>query len=58
MILEVAILDVIPGQEVKFEQAFSQAQPLIASVSGYINHDLKSASRNRIDISCWSPGKS
>ncbi|MEO0374827.1 MAG: antibiotic biosynthesis monooxygenase [Cyanobacteria bacterium P01_A01_bin.17] len=41
MILEAAILDVIPGQEADFEQAFSQAQPLIASIPGYINHNLK-----------------
>jgi heme-degrading monooxygenase HmoA len=30
MILEVAILDVKPGQEAEFEAAFAQAQAIIA----------------------------
>jgi heme-degrading monooxygenase HmoA len=41
MILEVAILDVVPGQETAFEASFDQAQGIIASMSGYIRHDLK-----------------
>lgn len=41
MILEVATLDVIPGQESAFEAAFAEAQPIIASMPGYINHALK-----------------
>jgi heme-degrading monooxygenase HmoA len=41
MILEVAILDVRPGQETAFEQAFAQASPLIAAMSGYIRHELQ-----------------
>ena len=41
MILEVAILDVIPGQEAAFQQAFSQAQTIIAAMPGYVNHELK-----------------
>ena len=41
MILEVATLDVKPGQQTQFEQAFSQAQTIIASMPGYISHQLQ-----------------
>ncbi len=41
MILEVAILNVIPGREAEFEAAFRQAQAIIASMKGYRSHDLR-----------------
>ena len=41
MILEVALLDVKPGQTEAFEAAFAQAQKIIASMPGYINHQLQ-----------------
>ena len=41
MILEVAILDVIPGQETEFEAAFAQAQAIISSMKGYVTHQLQ-----------------
>ena len=41
MILEVAILDIKPGQEEKFEVAFGKAQIIISSMDGYISHQLK-----------------
>ena len=41
MILEVAILNIIPGQEAAFERAFNTAQTIIASIPGYIRHELK-----------------
>ena len=41
MILEVAILDVIPDQTAEFEQAFTQAQSIIAAIPGYISHQLQ-----------------
>ena len=41
MILEVAILDVIAGQENEFQAAFSKASPIISSMSGYISHQLQ-----------------
>jgi len=41
MILEVAPLDVRPGQEASFEAAFAQAVPIIAASAGYISHELK-----------------
>ncbi len=41
MILEVAILDVVPGQESDFQASFAQAQNIIASMPGYVSHDLK-----------------
>jgi len=41
MILEVAILDVRPGQEARFEAAFAEAQAIIASMPGYLSHQLQ-----------------
>ena len=40
MILEVAILDVIPGKELRFQSDFEQAQKIISSMPGYIEHQL------------------
>jgi heme-degrading monooxygenase HmoA len=41
MVLEVAILDVIPSMQGSFEEAFRQASPLISASSGYISHELR-----------------
>lgn len=41
MILEVVILNVIPGQEKEFEAAFVQASPIIAGMNGYRWHQLQ-----------------
>ena len=41
MVLEVAILDVKPDETVAFEAAFAQAAPIIASMKGYLSHELK-----------------
>src|SRR5260221_8367881 len=41
MILEVAILNVIPGREAQFEDAFRQAQRIISSMSGYRSHEMR-----------------
>ena len=41
MILEVAILDIRNGETAEFEAAFHQASPLIASMPGYIGHELQ-----------------
>jgi len=41
MILEVAILNVREGMTAEFEAAFRQASPLIASMKGYISHELQ-----------------
>ena len=41
MILEVAILDVISGQENEFQAAFATASPIISSMSGYVSHQLQ-----------------
>ena len=41
MILEVAILDVKPGQQSEFEAAFAQAQAIIAGMKGYQSHELQ-----------------
>lgn len=41
MILEVAILDVIPGQEAQFQADFQQAQHIISAMPGYRGHELQ-----------------
>ena len=41
MILEVAILDIKPGLAEEFEAAFKIASTIIASMSGYISHELQ-----------------
>jgi heme-degrading monooxygenase HmoA len=41
MILEVAILDIKPGQEQAFESAFNEAQAIISEMQGYISHQLQ-----------------
>ena len=41
MILEVATLDVRAGQEPEFEIAFRKASAIIASMPGYVSHDLR-----------------
>ena len=40
MILEAVVLPVILGREVAFEAAFAEAQPIIASMPGYLGHEL------------------
>ncbi len=46
MVLEVAMLDVKTGQNVAFEAAFQQAAPLIASIPGYVSHELQHCIEN------------
>lgn len=41
MILESAILNVKAGQSAEFEAAFATASPLIASMPGYVRHELQ-----------------
>jgi heme-degrading monooxygenase HmoA len=40
MILEVAVLNVRPGQTEAFEAAFREAQSIISSMPGYLGHEL------------------
>ncbi len=47
MILEVAILDVIPNQEGDFESAFAQASSIIAGMPGYVSHQLQRCIENQ-----------
>jgi heme-degrading monooxygenase HmoA len=46
MILEVAQLQIKPGQTAAFEAAFAQAQRIIASMGGYISHQLQRCIEN------------
>jgi heme-degrading monooxygenase HmoA len=46
MTLEVAILNVIPGQEDEFLKAFSQAKEIISKMGGYGSHQLKRCIEN------------
>jgi heme-degrading monooxygenase HmoA len=41
MILEVAILDIGKGTCEDFQAAFRQASPIIASIPGYVSHELR-----------------
>jgi heme-degrading monooxygenase HmoA len=41
MILEVAILNVIPELTLEFEASFRKASKIIASIDGYIKHELR-----------------
>jgi heme-degrading monooxygenase HmoA len=46
MILEVATLDVGKGTCEDFEAAFREASPIIASIPGYISHELRRCIEN------------
>ena len=41
MILEVAILDVKPGQSAAYKAAFREASGIIAGMKGYVAHQLQ-----------------
>ena len=41
MILEVAILNLKPGTAAEFEKAFGEAQVIIRSMKGYLQHELQ-----------------
>lgn len=41
MILEAVMLTVRPGMEEEYEEAFRQASEIIASMKGYISHELQ-----------------
>ena len=41
MVLELAILNVVPGKEADFEHAFREAKGIIASMPGFISLDLQ-----------------
>lgn len=41
MILEIAQLQVKPGQSSDFEAAFKQAQEIISAMPGYLGHELQ-----------------
>jgi heme-degrading monooxygenase HmoA len=41
MILEVAILDVIPDHVERFEEDFTKAESIISSMKGYRSHELR-----------------
>jgi heme-degrading monooxygenase HmoA len=53
MILEVAVLDVKPGQESAFEAAFAEAQVIIASMPGYIHINCSVAWKTQVATFCW-----
>jgi heme-degrading monooxygenase HmoA len=41
MITEIALLKIRQGQSEAFEEAFANAQPIIESMHGYIQHELQ-----------------
>lgn len=46
MILEVAMLNIKVGETTAFEAAFKQASSIIASMDGYIHHELQRCLEN------------
>ncbi|MBI2769375.1 MAG: antibiotic biosynthesis monooxygenase [Burkholderiales bacterium] len=46
MILEIAQLQVKPGETAAFEAAFRQAQAIISSMGGYLGHELQRCIEN------------
>ncbi len=46
MILEIAQLQIKHGETPAFEAAFAQAQKIIATMSGYISHELQRCLEN------------
>jgi heme-degrading monooxygenase HmoA len=46
MILEIAQLQIKPGETEAFEAAFARAQSIIASMKGYISHELQKCLEN------------
>lgn len=55
MILEVAILDVRPGQSEAFERDFAEARSLVAETEGYQRHELRRCleKRDRYLLLVW-----
>jgi heme-degrading monooxygenase HmoA len=41
MILEVALLQIKPGEGQKFEQAFPQAEKVLVQATGHLSHELR-----------------
>jgi heme-degrading monooxygenase HmoA len=41
LILEVALLDVLPDRTDEFEKAFAEASEIISSARGYLSHELQ-----------------
>jgi len=54
-VLEVAHLDVRPGQTEAFEAAFAEAEPLISAAPGYQRHELRRCleHENRYLLLAW-----
>jgi len=45
-ILEVAILNVLPGQERDFELALESAVPILSGMKGYLSHQVRRCLEN------------
>lgn len=53
--LEVALLDVRPGESAAFEQAFAEAQSILSGSPGYQRHELRRCAEreNRYLLLVW-----
>jgi heme-degrading monooxygenase HmoA len=54
MILEVAILNIIPSKSDSFITEFRKAEKIISSMKGYISHELQRCCRKRISVYSFS----
>jgi heme-degrading monooxygenase HmoA len=41
VVTEIALLNIIPGKAQEFEKVFGEAQEIISSMKGYIQHELQ-----------------
>lgn len=41
MIIEVAMLQIKPGMESEYEEAFQKASMIVSSMKGYLSHELQ-----------------
>src|SRR5262245_50106745 len=48
MVLEVAILNVRPGETAAFEASFREAQPILSRSGGYQRHELRRCVENEL----------
>jgi heme-degrading monooxygenase HmoA len=46
MILEVAILNIVAGKQLDFQNSFEQAERIISGMKGYISHELQKCIEN------------
>ena len=57
MILEVALLDVLPGRTQGVGKSFAEASKIISSAPGYLSHELQRCIETPSATFCWCAGR-